>query len=268
MTDLEIDDGSPWWLSPDIWTVPGNDPLGPAGPPTVGQTCFVWTRVHNHDSVSVDNAPVGYYWANPNVGWDRSQATFLGSAFAAVAAGGASEVLCLVPWMPSWVNDGHVCLITEVGEPGQPLPTTGPFDVINNPRVAQRNVNLITTHTNQFHFSFDVHNPERNNRRSVLRVDIDEHFEAPPDLRSLVGKRASSEVRSVGLLDRPCPDIDTVNGADQRELELDIPGNASSGATIAGRTSNGVAVFHVRQFVGEAELGGLTVIVRNDGKER
>ena len=28
---LEIQDGSPWWLSPNVWTVPGGDPQGIPG---------------------------------------------------------------------------------------------------------------------------------------------------------------------------------------------------------------------------------------------
>ena len=31
--ELEIRDGDPWYLSPDVWTVPGNDPEGPPGLP-------------------------------------------------------------------------------------------------------------------------------------------------------------------------------------------------------------------------------------------
>src|SRR5690242_16805294 len=40
--DLLIEDGTPnWWLSPDIWAVPGNDPNGTPGTPAGGDTAYV-----------------------------------------------------------------------------------------------------------------------------------------------------------------------------------------------------------------------------------
>ncbi|MGH8580959.1 MAG: hypothetical protein ACREVK_12865 [Gammaproteobacteria bacterium] len=35
--ELEIRDGDPWWLSPDVWTVPGNNPEGTGGVPVAAE---------------------------------------------------------------------------------------------------------------------------------------------------------------------------------------------------------------------------------------
>ncbi len=75
---LEIQDGNPWWLSADIWTVPGSDPEGLAGTPIAGSTCFLWARVSNTGSSDVQNAVVRFYWANPSVGFDRNTANPIG----------------------------------------------------------------------------------------------------------------------------------------------------------------------------------------------
>ena len=70
--ELEIPDGDPWYLSPNLWTVPGNDPEGPVGMPIAGRPCYVWARVTNRGRTSVTNATVRFYWANPAVGFDRT----------------------------------------------------------------------------------------------------------------------------------------------------------------------------------------------------
>ena len=45
---LEIPDGNPWWVSPNLWTVPGNDPNGPAGLPIAGQPAYLYAKVTNN----------------------------------------------------------------------------------------------------------------------------------------------------------------------------------------------------------------------------
>ena len=53
-------------------------------------------------------------------------------------------VLCVTEWVPQWVNNGHECIICEVSainDPAPPHPST-PWN-INDPHVAQHNVNLV-----------------------------------------------------------------------------------------------------------------------------
>lgn len=112
---LEIDDGAAaWWESPDIWVVPGSDPLGPPGVPSAGRPAYVWARVRNRGTTSVLSARVDFWWANPSAGVTRTLATQFGSAFVDVATGATEEVLCLSPWVPTFVNGGHECLVCEV----------------------------------------------------------------------------------------------------------------------------------------------------------
>ena len=76
---LEIEDGSPWWLSPNVWTVPGDNPEGSPGIPEVGQITYLWTRVKNKGKYPIQDATVKYYWANPAVGFDRKSANYVGT---------------------------------------------------------------------------------------------------------------------------------------------------------------------------------------------
>lgn len=64
--EIEIRDGDPWWLSPDIWVVPCEDPEGPSGAPIAGATNYVWAMVHNRGGSGVVNATVRFYWAGPS----------------------------------------------------------------------------------------------------------------------------------------------------------------------------------------------------------
>jgi hypothetical protein len=142
---LRIGDGAPWWESPDIWVVPGDDPLGIPGSPVAGQSAYVWARVHNDGDTDVDSARVDYWWANPATGVTRTTATLIGNAFVDVAAGTSEDVLCLVPWVPAFVNDGHECLVAEVNSDHDPLPTPvpDPFDPPNHRQTAQRNLSVL-----------------------------------------------------------------------------------------------------------------------------
>ena len=125
--ELEIRDGTPWWASPDIWTVP-DEPEGLPGSPVAGQPCYLWARVRNRGDSAVQNATVRYYWANPNVGFDRTTATLVGTSFVSLAAGEMQDVLCLTPWIPVFVNGGHECVLAEAFHPAlDPLPDTSDF---------------------------------------------------------------------------------------------------------------------------------------------
>jgi hypothetical protein len=147
---LLIRDGDPhWYLSSDIWAVPGADPGGPSGIPAAGQPAYLWARVENTGDVDVDGARVDFFWANPALQVTRTNSTFVGSAFGDVAAGAAQEVLCLVPWVPVMVNDGHECLVAVATHPADPLPTPLPeaFDPPTYRQVAQRNLTVLAPGT-------------------------------------------------------------------------------------------------------------------------
>jgi hypothetical protein len=143
---LEIDDGATAsWEGPDIWVVPGSDPLGAVGTPVAGQPAYLWARVHNRGNVDVISARVDYWWSNPSIGVIRSLSTKVGSAFVDLPAGSTEEVLCLVPWVPVFVNGGHECLVCEVISPADPLPTPPPdvFDAPTYHQIAQRNISVL-----------------------------------------------------------------------------------------------------------------------------
>ena len=102
--ELWIDDGSPWYLSPDIWVVPSDDPNDLPGVPFEGISAYVWANVHNRGSAAVTNATVRFYWADPSTMITRSSATLIGTSSTSLIPGETKPVLCVTPWIPAIVS--------------------------------------------------------------------------------------------------------------------------------------------------------------------
>lgn len=172
---LLIQDGDPyWWNSPDIWVVPGNDPNGSPGQPVAGEPAFLWARVHNTGDQAASGARVNYYWSNPAAGVLRSNSTLVGSAFVDVNPGETKDVLCVIPWIPVIVNNGHECVVAEVIYPGDPLPSPLPDD-FNPPayhQVAQKNLSVVTIGRSMMVLPVQIAVPARQGKNLFLTMKI------------------------------------------------------------------------------------------------
>jgi hypothetical protein len=262
--ELEIHDGSPWWLSPDIWTVPGDDPEGTPGLPIVGQPCYVWARVTNNGTDAVQNATVRFYWANPSVGFDRNTANQIGSANVSLNAGETQEVLCLIPWMPSFVNNGHECVLAEAFHSTyDPLPASPDFNVPTDRHVAQRNLSVLMMDMKmeRFSMSFEIHNTERVARAFSIKIKQGELAELRPLLKSLGREpKGTGKVQHAGFVaasnacdsdEKPQPKID----------RIEVGPGARQGLSIVGELEGEAALVHVVQEVDGKEVGGLSILV-------
>jgi hypothetical protein len=263
--ELEIRDGNPWWLSPDIWTVPGDDPEGPAGTPTVGVPAYLWANVRNGGTTDVGNATVRFYWANPNAGFDRNSANLIGSAFVSLNAGQAQDVLCLTPWIPAFVNGGHECVLAEAFHTSDPLTTGINFEVTTDRHVAQRNLNVVMASMRRFALNFEVHNRAR--KPADFRIDV-AHGELH-ELKALMPRYGHAfenlkpgKVSSWHLSDQPAA-CDRV--ADKARTDyasaLRLEGHQRRGLSLAGEIDGGAALLHIRQFYGKQLVGGLSVLI-------
>lgn len=177
---LEIRDGDPWWNSPDIWVVPGNDPNGTPARPTAGKPTFVWARVHNKGSTNVKDAIVKYYWSNPALGVLRSTSHLIGSSYVDLNENETKEVLCIVPWIPEMVNYGHECLIAEVIHSSDQLLTPLPdaFEPYIYHQIAQKNISVIEAmDDSMIVLPFAIAAPVRRERNAVLSTSIGGHLD-------------------------------------------------------------------------------------------
>jgi hypothetical protein len=280
--ELEIQDGDPWWLSPDIWTVPGNDPTGTPGTPIAGSPCYLWARVHNNGKAAVSNATVRFYWANPSVGFDRTTANPIGTSFVSLAPGESQDVLCLTPWLPVYVNDGHECVLAEAFHPSlDPLPMTPSFNVPTDRHVAQRNLGVVMAVKNMFRLSFEVHNNSRKPRafrivarQASLRQTIEKHPWIAKTFKLLPQNEA--KIRQLGFTKEHCPSLsaERVNAADDQQqhhqqqpvADIKVGPQSREGITLMGTIEEkGAALVHVQQWADKRLIGGLSSIIINAG---
>lgn len=276
--ELEIQDGSPWYLSTDIWTVPGSDPEGAPGMPIVGETCYLWARVHNNGTSAVNNAQVRFYWANPAVGFDRNTANLVGTSNVSLEADEVRDVLCLTPWVPEYVNDGHECVLAEAfHDPADPLPASPDFNVPTDRHVAQRNLDVVMAmRSMMFSASFSVCNSWRTDRAFRIYAKPGRIEELKP-LAEKFGRgelplRAKGSVEDLGFVDQPCPDEADIARRKKPAIEgFKVKGNVCSGLTLVGKLKGEAALVHVVQEYEGKEVGGLSVLVlspKNQDKQR
>ncbi len=262
---LEIRDGNPWYLSADIWVVPGTDPTGAPGLPIAGETSFLWAHVRNNGNSRAQDATVNFYWANPAVGFDRTTANFVGSANVTLEPQQAADVLCLTPWQVVWVNDGHECVLAEVFHPSDPPPPGPAFNVPTDPHVAQRNLNIVMAAKGMFHFAFEIHNPARVRRVVTIFAQQDDFGLLEPLLPTM-GKgfqlpKEQGRIRQLGFVPQRCPGEDPLDGASEEKIEVELEPGARTGLSLVGRLDEGGALVNVVEQADGYEVGGLSVLV-------
>jgi hypothetical protein len=268
--ELWVDDGNPWYLSPDIWVVPGTDPNAAPGIPVADQASYVWAYVHNRGKYAVNNATVHYYWADPSTIITRNTATLIGTSYVSLAAGQSAKVLCLTPWIPRLVNGGHECLLAEAFSAEDPLlPHTpdDPFDPPSDRHVAQRNLTIVTSLHGLIIFPFAVGNARRL-RTEEVRVEV---RRAPIELvkgvqESLRLVRLPLELANVGefgLQRYQCGDqvqeVGTPGG-----MFVVRPGTQQGLALVVRlpkHQPNHGALFLIEQFLHQQVIGGIGVLV-------
>lgn len=135
--------GGAKWLGPDIWVVPGSDPLASPNRPIAGLPNYVWARVWHRRGIAVQGAQVRFYVSPPHTAPRRSTVKHVGTSVVDLEPGEHYEILCLTHWEPPLLIGGHCCIVAEVDHPDAPLryPSTDEFHVGEDPQVAQRNVN-------------------------------------------------------------------------------------------------------------------------------
>lgn len=269
---LEIEDGSPWYLSPNIWTVPGNDPEGDPGMPVAGTPCFMWAHVRNNGSTPVNNAQVRFYWANPSVGFDRTTANHIGTSNISLAAGEERDVLCLTPWVPVYLNQGHECVLAEAFHTTEdPLPSSPVFNVSTDRHVAQRNLSVVRTTGSRkmmFSVSFSICNNSRKEQTFRIYSKQGKLAELLPLKKTLgnikLPSQAKGTIEQLGFVFRPCPTEEEQKKAVPVIEKLNVKGQICTGATVIGKLVGDAALVHIIQEVNGKEVGGLSILVLNE----
>jgi hypothetical protein len=272
MSNLVIDHGNPWWLSPNVWAVPTSNPNEPSPgeiSPIVNSQYFLVANVRNTSANDVLNAEVYFWWANPALGiLTTANANFVGKSSVSVVGSGNNTSLELSAWTPTYVNNGHECLIAAVVEGGGSPPTI--LDGANDPTVAQRNlgvVNLSGHMEGHFSYPFQVCNPSRVEQSFTIHAEsAPVELAAPflPSLRERAGetsRRAEGRIPRLGFVDEVCPDPRNIDHAKPVLEGVRLAPFACTGFTLVGFLEAREALIHISQRIGDRIVGGLSVLV-------
>ncbi len=266
---LVIRDGSPYWyLSPDIWVVPGNDPTGSPGNPIAGQPAYLWAHVANTGDVDANGVRIDFYWANPALQVLRSNSTLVGSAIADVPAGGSQDALCLVPWTPVVVNGGHECLVAVANHPSDPLPDPPPddFNPPAYPQVAQKNLTVYVASMHASTHAITISGGRRVDKVAVVTAEVGGELDRVSlDLLGLKDLRpAKKGVVEVGLAREPrCVGEKESLGANKMEVRVSKGASTAVFASIRARdlAPGEYQLVHLVERNADKVVGGLAFVV-------
>lgn len=264
MSDLVIDHGTPWWLSQSVWVVPATSPDEPAPgevAPVVNQQYYGVANVRNTTDEDIENATVYFWWANPSLGIITStNANLIGTSLVNVKANQTNTTLELTPWIPSFVNNGHECIIAAVVEGGGPPPSV--LDGANDPTVAQHNLGVVYTgpqKQGRFHYPFQICNPSRIEQSYIVQAREASIEEAKPFLKDRIVH--AGKLRKHGFLRIPCPEPKEYENAHPLLDGIKLTPFSCSGFTLVGSSEGGITLVHVTQHVGDRIVGGLSVLI-------
>jgi hypothetical protein len=276
--ELWIDDGNPWYLSPDIWVVPSDDPTDPPAMPYANVSAYVWARVHNRGTTAVSNATVRYWWADPSTAISESTAHLIGTSNVALAAGETKEVLCLIPWLPQYVNDGHECLIAEAFASADPLPARAPTDPFNVPgtrQIAQRNITVgAAASAMMFMHAFIAGNIGGRETKRISIVARRAPIELLEPLRAQIGlARLPAEAEGFDRFSvQPFRCGDQPEKKGKPKIDIDLPAGHQQGVALFVPTPRGFkagtgALFLIEQHTGGEITGGVAVLILPEQKQ-
>jgi len=268
--ELEIRDGSPhWYLSPDAWIVasPGDTA---ESQPIAGTPCYLMAKVRNNGTTSVTNATVRFYWGNPAIGVDRNTATLIGQSFVSLTTGQVEDVLCLTPWIPEFLNEGHECILAEAFHGNDSLPATTDFNVPTDRHVAQKNLSVLVAMKSMFHMNFEMHNGSRKKREFTARVEqvmIDKIIKQFPAIQKLIKGKKEGKLVSAEFTNTRCPDPDRkLKGANanvENKEVISLEGFQKKQMAVTGKVEGDFAFIVVSQHSEKIETGGLGVLIIN-----
>lgn len=139
-----IPPAAPFWTSPDIW-VESSDPLGNG---VAGQQNFVHARVFNLGMGPAAPVRLDFYWANPSLGLDAAHMNHIGTEWMIIPSLQSRDVRCSTPWVPSWTDGAHQCLMVHCTAPLTD-PLSAPFQPRLDRHVGQRNITVVNVGAGQ-----------------------------------------------------------------------------------------------------------------------
>jgi hypothetical protein len=200
-----------------------------------------------------------------------STATLIGTSAVSLVPGETKDVLCVTPWVPDFVNNGHECLIAQAFAPPDTAPPQGPndpFDVPGDRHAAQRNVVVGAGTANaRIVHPFLVRNDVRFRAdHVVVRVRRGEIGLLKAIHRTLAFERMpeeAGELKDFGLQVYRCGD--EIAGVGQQEVQVPLAPGRRQGLALVVRppeqfADGTAALFLIEQLAGGKPVGGLAFV--------
>lgn len=160
-----------FWESPDIFVIPDQPaetaPLRPAAPGSVARANVpntLYAHVWNLGKAPAFGVRVEFWWFDPSLGFSRSAGHLIGAAYLDlddrftlyedwvevdgptgkwISRGCHAIVRCPQTWVPSYVNNGHECLVVRIGDTMFDPITPQSFSPATDRHVGQRNIAVV-----------------------------------------------------------------------------------------------------------------------------
>jgi hypothetical protein len=144
-----------FWESPDILIMPGLAPANaPDIPPDLGGIAkpntdnTVYAHVWNLGQAPCHGALVEFYWFNPTMGFNGSDAHLMGKTYVDLGPRGGPGchklVKCPSSWIAQFVNGGHECLVVRISHVVTDPLSSPAWDASQNRHIGQRNIHVMT----------------------------------------------------------------------------------------------------------------------------
>jgi hypothetical protein len=144
-----------FWESPDIFVLPGiapdNAPPVPAklgGVAESGNDNTLYAHVWNLGQAAAHEVLVEFYWFDPTLGFNGSDAHLVGFVYTSLRArgerGSHRVVKCPTSWKAQYVNGGHECLVVRISDRAADPLSTPAWDASQNRHIGQRNIHVMS----------------------------------------------------------------------------------------------------------------------------
>jgi hypothetical protein len=159
--------GTVFWASPDI-TVETHGPSGATlwGTAVAGRDNFVHVTIFNLGKAPSIPTRVDFYWGDPSLGLGPGKMTYIGTEWVVLEPHRGTRVRCSAPWIPTFLNNGHECLMVQcVGPvledvPGAFIEPPFPLQPQLDRHVGQRNIAVLPSKVaTMLSFGVNVYNP-------------------------------------------------------------------------------------------------------------
>jgi len=146
--------GTVFWESPDIFVMPNTPVSGaPSVPASLGGMAqagapnTLFAHVWNLGRGPAFDVRVEFYWFNPTLGIEEADANLIGFTYVTLGQRNSAKshavVRCPVDWVPTYLNNGHECLVVRAFSPiSDPIGANG-FSASLNRHVGQRNIAVL-----------------------------------------------------------------------------------------------------------------------------